>query len=110
MALSTTIPEANARPAREMVFRDLSNSFRKIKVEITEIGMLNPMISEELWEAEQIYPHSWIEDAFREAVSRNRRSWKYIAAILERWEREGRGDGEPGRHPKKAGYEEYFRR
>ena len=74
------------------------------------IGMLSPMISEELREAEQIYPHSWIEDAFREAVSRNRRSWRYIATILERWEREGRSDGEPGRHPKKTGYEEYFRR
>jgi len=68
------------------------------------IGMLSPMISEELREAEQIYPAAWIEDALREAVGQNKRSWRYIARILERWEREGRGDGEPGRHPKKAGY------
>jgi len=74
------------------------------------IGMLNPMISEELKEAEQVYPQSWIEDAFKEAVRRNRRSWRYVAAILERWEREGRSNGQPGRHPKKAGYQEYFRR
>ena len=68
------------------------------------VGMLSPMIAEELREAEQLYPAPWIEDAFREAVSQNKRSWRYIARILERWEREGRGDGEPGRHPKKVGY------
>ena len=68
------------------------------------VGMLSPMMADELREAEQAYPAPWIEDAFREAVSHNKRSWRYIARILERWEREGRGDGEPGRRPKKAGY------
>ena len=68
------------------------------------IGMLNPMIADELREAEQLYPAAWIEDAFRESVSLNKRSWRYIARILERWDREGRRDGEPGRHHKKAGY------
>ncbi len=64
------------------------------------IGMLTPMIGDELKEAEQIYPASWIEDAFREAVSRNKRSWKYIETILKRWASEGRGDGETGRDSK----------
>ena len=68
------------------------------------IGMLNPMIADELREAEELYPIEWIEDAFREAVSHNKRSWRYISRILERWEREGRSHGEPGRHLKKAGY------
>ena len=68
------------------------------------VGMLSPMMADELREAEQVYPAPWIEDAFREAVSQNKRSWRYIARILERWEREGRGDGETGRRPKKAGY------
>lgn len=61
------------------------------------IGMLTPMIAEELKDAERIYPASWIEDAFREAVSRNKRSWKYIEAILKRWASEGREHGAPGR-------------
>lgn len=74
------------------------------------IGMLSPMIAEELKEAEEQYPQAWIEDAIREAVRANRRSWRYVSAILERWEREGRRDGQPGRHPKKTGYQEYFRR
>jgi DNA replication protein len=68
------------------------------------IGILSPMIAEELREAEQQYPAEWIEDAFREAVEQNKRSWRYIARILERWEREGRSDGRPERYPKKAGY------
>ncbi|MCH8205944.1 MAG: DnaD domain protein [Chloroflexi bacterium] len=68
------------------------------------VGMLSPMMADELREAEQVYPAPWIEEAFREAVSQNKRSWRYITRILERWEREGRGDGEPGRRPKTAGY------
>jgi DNA replication protein len=56
------------------------------------IGLLTPLIADELREAEQTYPAQWIEEAFREAVSLNKRSWKYIRAILERWRTEGRGD------------------
>ena len=67
------------------------------------IGMMSPMIADELREAEQLYPVAWIEDAFREAVENNKRSWRYVSRILERWSQEGRGDGEPGRYPKKVG-------
>ena len=66
------------------------------------IGMLSPMIAEELKEGEELYPATWIEEALREAVSQNKRSWRYIARILERWEYGGRSAGKPGRHPKKA--------
>ncbi len=66
------------------------------------IGMLSPMIADELREAEELYPEDWLEDAFREAVGQNKRSWRYIASILERWEREGRGDGKSGRYTKKT--------
>lgn len=64
------------------------------------IGMLTPMIAEELKDAERLYPTSWIEDAFREAVSQNKRNWKYIEAILKRWDSEGREHGAPGRYSK----------
>ncbi|MBU0493877.1 MAG: DnaD domain protein [Chloroflexi bacterium] len=58
------------------------------------IGLLTPLIAEELAEAEDHYPPHWIEDAFREAVRANKRNWRYVAAILRRWERDGiaRGD------------------
>ena len=64
------------------------------------IGMLSPMVAEELKDAEKRYPESWIEDAFKEAVSLNKRNWRYIEAILKRWESEGKGHGEPGRGSK----------
>ncbi len=65
------------------------------------IGMLTPMIAEELQEAEKTYPAEWIESAFKEAVALNKRSWKYIARILERWATEGKDDGKLGRDFKK---------
>ena len=68
------------------------------------IGMLTPMIAEELREAEKLYPASWIEDAFKEAVSLNKRSWRYIARILERWASEGKDHGESRRDSKEDKY------
>lgn len=54
------------------------------------IGLLTPLISEELKQAEQEYSMEWIEDAFRIALRRNVRRWDYINAILKRWKTEGR--------------------
>lgn len=54
------------------------------------IGPLTPMLAEALREAEDTYPAVWIEDAIRIAMENNKRSWRYVAAILERWQREGR--------------------
>jgi DNA replication protein len=71
------------------------------------IGLLTPLIADELREAEQTYPAEWIEEAFREAVALNKRSWKYIRAILERWHTEGRGD-ETGRRPREAERRRYI--
>lgn len=56
------------------------------------IGPLTPLLAEELMEAEDNYPASWIKDAFREAVELNKRSWRYIQRILERWAAEGKPD------------------
>lgn len=58
------------------------------------IGPLTALISEDLREAETTYPTAWIEDAFREAVRLNKRNWKYIRAILERWDTEGRDESD----------------
>jgi DNA replication protein len=55
------------------------------------IGALTPMIAEVLRDAEKEYPAGWIEEAVRIAVEHNARSWKYIAAILSRWKKEGKG-------------------
>ena len=54
------------------------------------IGLLSPLIADELRDAADSYPAEWIETAFREAVLHNKRKWSYIRAILRRWETEGR--------------------
>ncbi|MBI2846038.1 MAG: DnaD domain protein [Chloroflexi bacterium] len=60
------------------------------------IGLLQPLIAEELREAQATYPAAWIEEAFTIAVKKNRRNWHYIQNILERWAREGKEGFEPG--------------
>jgi len=73
------------------------------------IGMLTPMIAEELREAESLYPETWIKDAIKEAVALNKRNWRYIAAILERWTTEGKGDGTYRRDFKKTDPDKYIK-
>ncbi|MGB5932605.1 MAG: DnaD domain protein [Anaerolineae bacterium] len=72
------------------------------------IGLLQPLIAEELREAEKTYPPAWIEKAFKIAVERNARNWRYIQAILQRWAREGKDDGAPKRGSKEDRYR-YFK-
>ncbi len=55
------------------------------------IGLIGPVIAEQLRDAEAGYPRSWIAEAFRIAINENKRSWSYISAILRRWAAEGRG-------------------
>ena len=56
------------------------------------VGPLTAILSEDLIDAEKTYPAEWIEEAFHEAASRNKRNWKYIHAILERWRTEGKDE------------------
>jgi DNA replication protein len=58
------------------------------------IGLVTPLLLDELREAEEHYPTHWIEDAIREAVRANARSWRYIKKVLERWAAHGRQDSQ----------------
>jgi DNA replication protein len=73
------------------------------------IGIITPMIAEELKDAERLYPPEWIEEAFKEAVALNKHSWRYIARILERWASEGKDSGEYKRDAKKGGPDKYVK-
>jgi DNA replication protein len=53
------------------------------------VGVLSPLLADQLREAEQEYPWPWILAAFKEAVALNRRNWRYIERILARWRAEG---------------------
>ncbi|MCK4369284.1 MAG: DnaD domain protein [Dehalococcoidales bacterium] len=73
------------------------------------IGMLTPMIADELRDALKVYPENWIRDAIKEAVSHNKRKWSYISAILEHWSAEGRGDGTYRGDSKKTDPDKYIK-
>jgi DNA replication protein len=62
------------------------------------IGLLAPLVAEELRDAGERYPWDWIEAAFREATQQNKRKWSYIRAILKRWETDGKGGAPYGTH------------
>jgi DnaD/phage-associated family protein len=59
------------------------------KAYTSEIGILTPMIADELREASTAYPVQWTIDAIHEAATQNKRGWKYILAILTRWKAQG---------------------
>jgi DNA replication protein len=81
------VPEGEAEPVRLEVQRpNIFNLYEQ------NVGLIQPMIAEELREAEQTYPMEWIQDAFRVAVENNVRNWAYVRAILQRWAREGRAE------------------
>jgi DNA replication protein len=95
------------RKGEEAEIKPLPNIFSLYE---QNIGMLRPMIAEQLQEAEKLYPADWIESAFKEAVALNKRSWKYILRILERWAIEGKDDGKFRRDTEKeSDREKYIR-
>jgi DnaD/phage-associated family protein len=85
------LPAESAAPAPQQ-----SNVFRLYEA---NIGALTPLVADELLEAERLYPYEWLEEAMREAALLNKRSWRYIAAILQRWATEGRTREKVGRDP-----------
>ena len=81
------------------------------------IGSLSALLADELKEAEGRYPETWLREAFGIAVAENKRSWRYVAGILRRWNAEGREnrggvrrgeDGKPGRHTEKDHGQKYL--
>jgi DNA replication protein len=75
------------------------------------VGMLTPLIAEQLRDMEKTYAPEWIHDAFEIAISRNKRHLRYIQNILKRWETEGRdGDRyeESSRHSEEGRRKNYI--
>lgn len=72
-------PPAPSRPSIFMLYEQ-------------NVGLVQPILAQELMEAEDAYPAEWIEEAFRIAAEHNVRNWRYVRAILERWTAEGRDD------------------
>ncbi len=101
------LPDLKAKGQEYVAVEELPDIFTLYE---QNIGMLTPMIAEELREAEKLYPVDWIRDAIKEAVSLNKRSWRYIAKILENWVTEGKGSGAYKRDSaQKAGPDKYVK-
>jgi DnaD/phage-associated family protein len=54
------------------------------------ISLLTPIIADELRALLDEHPASWVEDAIREAARSGGRNVKYVAAILSRWQAQGK--------------------
>lgn len=77
MPLAPNLPASAERPSLLALYE-------------ANIGLITPLLLEELREADERYPRDWIEAAIREAVRSNVRSWRYIRKVLERWATNGR--------------------
>lgn len=95
-------------PAEDMEY-DRPNIFRLYE---ENIGLITPIIAEELKSVEEEFPASWIENAIQEAVKNNVRNWRYIMAVLNSWKAKGKGSyrGELRRYPEKVTAAEYIQR
>jgi DNA replication protein len=95
--------------AREPIYTDTEEPPDIFSLYEQNIGMLTPMIADELRDAEQLYPQYWISDAIKEAVALNKRSWRYITKILENWSAEGKSDGTHRGDSKKTDPDKYIK-
>lgn len=62
-----------------------------------EIGLLTPYIADAMKEMEAALPAAWILDAMKEAAANNKRNWKYVQAILKRWQEQGSQEPRKGK-------------
>jgi DnaD/phage-associated family protein len=100
-------PEGNAPELKEVVKESTTTRAggqNLFTIYEQNFGPLTPMIAETLQDAEKTYPAEWIENAMSEAVANNKRNWKYVEAILKRWQVDGPNSPKPktgGEHANK---------
>lgn len=64
------------------------------------IGALTPLIADAIKDAVKDFTEQWVMDAIGEAARANGKSWNYIRAILDRWQRDGRNAPPISRAPR----------
>ena len=63
-----------------------------IKAYEQNVGLLTPMLAEQISSLMEDYPTEWFVEAVGIAVEREARNLSYIKGILRRWRREGKSD------------------
>ncbi|MFC2064161.1 DnaD domain-containing protein [Chloroflexota bacterium] len=80
-----------------------SESLKKIfNLYENNIGLITPLIAQEIVDAIDHHPVEWIENAILLSVKANVRRWSYTSSILDRWKIEGYGSL-PARNNKRKG-------
>lgn len=90
-----TLVESAESNGVEALVAEQPNVFRLYE---RHIAVLTPLVAQQLAEAVSEYPTDWIVDAFAEAVARDRRSWRFVRHLLDRWVSEGRDHAPYRRH------------
>lgn len=77
-----------SKPPHDPLLAEISTLYEK------KIGPLTPRLAEEFIEFCRTFegPLAWVQEAFEEALSRKKRNWRYIRAILENWQEGGKPD------------------
>ena len=70
-------------PAKKTGFADAFRTYEE------NIGVLSPMIRENILSSLEDFTDDQITDAIRIAVEKESRSWSFVAGVLRRWAREG---------------------
>jgi len=95
----------NLKPVKAVTASEPADIFRLYE---ENIGMLNPIVADQLKQAEQDYPPGWIKEAIEEAVLNEKRNWRYILRILERWSQEGKSGTHRRDSAQEKGTGKYF--
>ncbi len=77
----------NRKPLRGKSDVNLSNI---VNCYLENIGMVTPLIADELRDIADTYPAGWFQEAVAIACSHNKRKLSYINAILTNWNKEGK--------------------
>lgn len=70
-------------------------------------GPLTPLLADALRAAEETYPTEWIAEAMQLALENNVRRWRYVEAILHRWQEEGRHERTHRGNSEETGHNKY---
>ena len=91
---STDLVSSDVLESKETT-KDLDEEFGQIIATYQDnIGIITPIIGEEIGDAMENYPTSWILEAMAEATTREARSWKYVLGCLKNWKRDGKSTSE----------------
>ena len=94
------------RPGSSQIPETQQERLNIFKLYEENIGALTPIIADSLRDLEETYSPEWIAAAVKTAVKNNARSLRYIEAVLQNWQEEGKHVGTDRRRSKKT-TEEY---